>query len=235
MRRARTRSGSSAGCPSTTLSSRPSSTSASGSITAAPRCSRTAPRSIRKGIGCGCPTTSSARCSPGTSTSSPGPSSATRLPAILRTTCLQAFEPVRPCAHDDERCWLDVTKYLTQEWLDEARELAKDQPERAGASATIQYVVSGGPDGDVKYYWVLENGKLLKSQLGDIAEPEITMSLSYDDSVSVQNGELDPNAAFMQGRMKVSGNMGKLMQLLPLTMSPEYKALQEEIRKITEY
>jgi len=128
-----------------------------------------------------------------------------------------------------------VTKYLTQEWLDEARELAKDQPERAGASATIQYVVSGGPDGDVKYYWVLENGKLLKSQLGDIAEPEITMSLSYDDSVSVQNGELDPNAAFMQGRMKVSGNMGKLMQLLPLTMSPEYKALQEEIRKITEY
>lgn len=128
-----------------------------------------------------------------------------------------------------------MTKYLTQEWLDEARELAKDQPERAGASATIQYVVSGGPDGDVKYYWVLENGKLLKSQLGDIAEPEITMSLSYDDSVSVQNGELDPNAAFMQGRMKVSGNMGKLMQLLPLTMSPEYKALQEEIRKITEY
>ena len=128
-----------------------------------------------------------------------------------------------------------MTRYLTQEWLDEARELAKDQPERAGASATIQYVVTGGPDGDVKYYWVLENGKLLESQLGDIAEPEITMTLSYDDSVSVQQGELDPNAAFMQGRMKVSGNMGKLMQLLPLTMSPEYKALQEQIRAITEY
>ena len=128
-----------------------------------------------------------------------------------------------------------MPKYLTQEWLDEARELAKDQPERPGASATIQYVVSGGLDGDVKYYWVLENGKLLESQLGDIAEPEITMTLSYDDSVSVQQGELDPNAAFMQGRMKVSGNMGKLMQLMPLTMSPEYKALQEQIRAITEY
>lgn len=128
-----------------------------------------------------------------------------------------------------------MPKYLTQQWLDEAREMAKDQPERPGASATIQYVVTAGPDGDVKYYWVLENGKLLESQLGDIAEPEITMALSYDDSVSVQQGELDPNAAFMQGRMKVSGNMGKLMQLMPLTMSPEYKALQEQIRAITEY
>lgn len=128
-----------------------------------------------------------------------------------------------------------MTKYLTQEWLDEARELAKDQPERPGASTTIQYVVNGGPDGDIKYYWVLENGRLLESQLGEIAEPEVTMTLSYDDSVSVQKGELDANAAFMQGRMKVAGNMGKVMALMPLTMSPEYKAVQEQIRAITEY
>jgi hypothetical protein len=39
----------------------------------------------------------------------------------------------------------------------------------------------------------------------------------------------------MQGRVKVTGNMAKLMSLLPLTNAPEYKALQEEIGKITEY
>ena len=128
-----------------------------------------------------------------------------------------------------------MPKYLTQEWLDEARELAKDQPERPGASATIQYVVNGGAHGGVKYYWVIDNGRLLESHLGEIAEPEITMTLSYDDSVRVQQGELDPNAAFMQGRMKVTGNMGKLMMLMPLTMSPEYKAVQEQIRAITKY
>jgi putative sterol carrier protein len=128
-----------------------------------------------------------------------------------------------------------MPKYLTQEWLDEARELAKDQPERPGASTSIQYVVTGGPDGDIKYYWVLENGKLLESQLGEIAEPEITMTSTYEDSVKIQQGELDANAAFMQGRMKVAGNMGKLMSLMPLTMSPEYKAIQERIRAVTEY
>ena len=126
-------------------------------------------------------------------------------------------------------------QFLTQKWLDEARELAKDQPERPGASTSIQYVVTGGPDGDIKYYWVLENGKLLESQLGEIADPEITMTSTYEDSVKIQQGELDPNAAFMQGRMKVAGNMGKLMSLMPLTMSPEYKATQEKIRAVTEY
>jgi putative sterol carrier protein len=128
-----------------------------------------------------------------------------------------------------------MAKYMTQEWLDEARKLAEGQPERPGASAKMQYVLTGGPEGDVKYYWVLENGKLLESKLGELPDVDFTMTLSYDDSVKVQKGELDANAAFMQGRMKVTGNMGKLMQLMPLTNSPEYKTLQEDIANITEY
>ncbi|HEY3241432.1 MAG TPA: SCP2 sterol-binding domain-containing protein, partial [Acidimicrobiia bacterium] len=86
-----------------------------------------------------------------------------------------------------------------------------------------------------KYFWVLEDGKILDSQLGDIDDSDFTLTMTYDDAVKVQRGELDPNAAFMQGRMKVSGNMAKLMSLLPLTNSPEYRALQEEIRGITDY
>ncbi len=128
-----------------------------------------------------------------------------------------------------------MAKYLTQEWLDQSRERAKDQPERPGSSAKMQYVVTGGPEGDIKYYWVLEDGKLLESQLGEIADPDFTMTSTYEDSVAIAKGTLDANAAFMQGKMKVAGNTGKLMTLLPLTMSPEYKALQEQIRGLTEY
>ena len=128
-----------------------------------------------------------------------------------------------------------MSKYLTQEWLDETAKMGDSQPERPGASARMQYVITGGPEGDIKYYWILENGKILESKLGELSDADFTMTLTYDDSVKVQKGELDPNAAFMQGRMKVTGNMGKLMTLMPLTNSPEYKALQEEIREITEY
>jgi putative sterol carrier protein len=125
--------------------------------------------------------------------------------------------------------------YLSQEWLDAQRDLAQEFSERPGATARMQYHVKDGPAGDIEYYWVVENGKLLEAQLGDDADAEFTLTLSYDDSVKIQNGDLDPNAAFMQGRMKVTGNMGKLMSLLPLTQSPEYKAIQEKIRAVTEY
>ncbi len=128
-----------------------------------------------------------------------------------------------------------MAKYLTQEWLDNQRELAQEFPERPGATARMQYHVTGGPEGDIDYFWVLENGTLLQSELGQDPDADFTLTLSYDDSVKMQKGELDPNAAFMQGRMKVTGNMGKLMSLLPLTQSDDYKAIQVEIRKITEY
>ena len=128
-----------------------------------------------------------------------------------------------------------MAKFLTQEWLDEGRKLAEGQPERPGATARMQYVVTGGPEGEVQYYWVLENGKLVESSLGELSDAEVTLSQSYDDAVRIQKGELDANAAFMQGRVKVTGNMAKLMSLLPITNSPEYKALQGEILAITEF
>lgn len=128
-----------------------------------------------------------------------------------------------------------MAQYLSQEWLDETRVLAEGQPERPGASAQMQYVVSGGPGGDIKYYWILQDGKLLESALGTAPEPDLTLTLTYEDSVKVQRGELDANAAFMQGRMKVAGNMAKFMQLLPLTTSPEYQSLQDQVRNITTF
>ena len=127
-----------------------------------------------------------------------------------------------------------MAKYLTQEWLDNQRELAQEFPERPGATARMQYHVTGGPEGDIDYFWVLENGTLLQSELGQDPDADFTLTLSYDDSVKIQKGELDPNAAFMQGRMKVTGNMGTLMSLLPLPQSAEYKAIQEKIRAVTD-
>ncbi len=128
-----------------------------------------------------------------------------------------------------------MSKWLTQEWLDETCRMADSQPERPGASARMQYVVTGGPDGEVRYYWILENGKLQESKLGDLDGAEVTMTQTYDDAMKIQKGELDANAAFMQGRIKVAGNMAKLMALMPLTNAPEYKELQKQIQEITEY
>jgi len=128
-----------------------------------------------------------------------------------------------------------MTKYLSQDWLDRARGMAAAQPERPGATAAIQWLVAKGPDGDIAYWWQLRDGRLAESALGKLDEPDITLSLSYEDSVKIQKGDLDADAAFMQGRMKVAGDMGIFMQLLPLTHSSEYQALQAELRELAEY
>lgn len=128
-----------------------------------------------------------------------------------------------------------MPKWLTQEWFDEQKRLAEDQPERPGATARMQYVVTGGPDGDIRFYWILEDGKLIENKLGTLEDPELTLTQSYEDAKKIQTGELDAQAAFMQGRIKAEGNMAKLLALMPITNSPEYRALQERIREITEY
>lgn len=128
-----------------------------------------------------------------------------------------------------------MAKYLSQEWLDLQKDLAQEFPERPGATARMQYVVTGAPEGDAKYYTVIDNGKITENSLGEDDQAEFTLTSTYDDSVKVLKGELDPNAAFMQGKMKVTGNMGKLMSLMPLTQSPEYKAIQAKLADQTEY
>jgi putative sterol carrier protein len=128
-----------------------------------------------------------------------------------------------------------MAKYLTQEWLDLQTELAQSFPEKPNATARMQTVVTGAPDGDVSYYTIIENGKIIENKLGVDEQAEFTMTQGYDDSVKVLKGELDANAAFMQGRVKVTGNMGKLMSLMPLTQSPEYKAIQSDVASKTEF
>lgn len=129
-----------------------------------------------------------------------------------------------------------MARHLSQEWLDEGRRLAADQPERPGASADIQYVVTGAPDGDVRYWWIVQDGRLIDSQLGDLGErADFTLTMPYEVSLAIAKGELDPNVAFMQGRMKCAGDVGKLMQLIPITGSPEYRTLQDELRVVTDF
>jgi predicted lipid carrier protein YhbT len=128
-----------------------------------------------------------------------------------------------------------VSTWLTDEWFDQTRALAVDQPERPGLSARMQFVVTGGTDGDVRYYWVLEDGHLIQSGLGDVKDADVTLSTARSDAVAMAKGDLDPNVAFMQGRMKVAGSMGIMMRLLPVTNTPEYQNLRRQIAAITEF
>lgn len=128
-----------------------------------------------------------------------------------------------------------MVKYLSQAWLDLQKALAKDLPERPGATARVQYVVTGTPDGEVRYVQAVVDGRLDEIALGDDAAAELTLTQTWADALQIAKGELDASAAFMQGRVKVTGDMGKVMALMPLTQSEEYQATLAQVSAQTEY
>lgn len=129
-----------------------------------------------------------------------------------------------------------MAKYLTQEWLDLQTKLANEtQPERPNVNVRLQYVVTGTPEGDVKHYWVLDKGRITDNAFGELPDAEVTLITKYEDAVRIQKGETNTNTAFMQGKVKVSGNKVKMLTLLPVTMSAEYKQFQEQLASETEF
>lgn len=125
-------------------------------------------------------------------------------------------------------------KFLSQEWCDATRAMAADQLVCPGVTARIQYVVTGGPDGDVRCSWELEDGRLAASRPGTITDPDVTITAPALEWARIVRGELDASVAFMQGTMKVSGSMGVFLRLLPLTQSPAGAELRDRVREITE-
>ena len=107
-------------------------------------------------------------------------------------------------------------KYLSQEWIDAYNTaLAGDDAVQAalkGKNAALQMVISGAPQGEVRYWLRLADGSA-SAGLGDATDAEVTISQSYETSAQVDKGELDGQKAFMQGKVKISGKMLKMMQL----------------------
>ena len=63
----------------------------------------------------------------------------------------------------------------------------------------------------------------------------MTLTATWSDAVAMERGELDPNVAFMQGRLKVAGSMGLVLELLPLARTPEDRERRRRAAALTEF
>ena len=73
-------------------------------------------------------------------------------------------------------------------------------PERPGATPRMQYVVTGAPDGDVKYYTVIENGKITREQLGEDADAEFTLTAPTTTRSRCSRASSTPTPRSCRGR-----------------------------------
>jgi putative sterol carrier protein len=110
-----------------------------------------------------------------------------------------------------------AVKFLTEEWastMTDALNSSEDFKKAAsGQQVKLQQVVTDAPDGgEAKYYFTLSDGTA-EVAVGELSDAEATLTQSYDTAVAITKQELNAQNAFMQGKLKISGNMMKLMQL----------------------
>ena len=107
-----------------------------------------------------------------------------------------------------------MAKFLSEAW---AKEVSSALNGHEGfknaigaAELGIQFSVEGAPEGDVDYY-LKSSGGISNLGLGALDDPDVTVSQSYDTATAISKGDLNTQTAFMTGKLKVSGNLAKLM------------------------
>jgi len=79
-----------------------------------------------------------------------------------------------------------------------------------------QFDITGGPGGKSQTWTVdVKTGKGSVS-VGKPTAPDCTLTLSDDDFVGLMTGALNSQSLFMQGKLKIKGNMGLAMKLSKL-------------------
>jgi putative sterol carrier protein len=107
-----------------------------------------------------------------------------------------------------------VSKFLSDEWAaDVTAALNSHEGFKnavGDAELGIQFSTSDAPDGDVDYYLQTGGGNATLA-LGTLDGADVTVSQGYDTATAISKGELNTQSAFMTGKLKVSGNLAKLM------------------------
>lgn len=108
-----------------------------------------------------------------------------------------------------------AVQFLSQEWADALTSaLNADDAFRqaaAGQNVSLQQVITK-PEGDVHYWTRLDDG-VISFGLGDLEAPEATITQSYETAVGLATRQTNAVMAFMTGKIKVAGDMGRLMGL----------------------
>jgi len=107
-----------------------------------------------------------------------------------------------------------VSKFLTEEWASDVTAALNAHEGFRNAIGTadlaIQFNVSDSPEGEVDYYLHAGGGSATMG-LGTLEGADVTVKQTYDTATAVSKGELNTQTAFMTGKLKVSGNLAKLM------------------------
>jgi putative sterol carrier protein len=131
-------------------------------------------------------------------------------------------------------------EFLTEEWMAEAKRIRDEAGAPSAPPAHVirmNQIVTGAPFNDgaeIHAHLDTSEGEM-KMDLGHIEDPDLTVTIDYDTAKAIFV-EQNPQAgmqAFMAGKIKIQGDMTKMMAMQQSAPDPEAIALAEKIKEMT--
>jgi putative sterol carrier protein len=135
-----------------------------------------------------------------------------------------------------------VAKYafLSQEWMDEARKIREEYRGKTQPMAhqvRMNQVITSVPfgEGTINAHMDSSSGEM-ETELGHLDNAEVTVTLDYDTAkaIFVDGNPQAGMQAFMAGKIKIQGDMTKLMAMQQVSPDPAAQEIQQKIKDITE-
>lgn len=91
-------------------------------------------------------------------------------------------------------------------------------------NTTIQFEIGTGVRDTTVFHVELDDGAIGASATGPAEAPDITMIMPPGVFAAVVARELPVDEGYMQGRIKVRGNVGRMLSVMPVLMSEPWTA-----------
>ena len=131
-------------------------------------------------------------------------------------------------------------QFLTPEWVAEAKKIREEFDGQAPAPAHVvrmTQVITEVPfgDTDIKAFMDTSEGAM-NMDLGELENPDLTVTIDYETAkaIIVDGNPQAGMQAFMAGKIKVQGDMTKMMALQAGGSDPVAAQVAERIQAITE-
>ena len=129
--------------------------------------------------------------------------------------------------------------FLSDEWLEEAKKIREEYAGQSSPPAhavRMNQIVTDVPfgDGTIEAH-VDTSGGEMSMEMGHLENPDLTVTLDYATAkaILVDNNPQAGMQAFMAGKIKVQGDMTKMMALQSGAPDPSAAEIAAKIQEIT--
>jgi len=128
-----------------------------------------------------------------------------------------------------------MARFLSPEWFEEVKRATPPGEGQADGAdpLVLQQVVTGTPEGEVRYVVIVARSRVPRIEAAGGAEPDLTITVDWPTACAVAQGAVSTQQALMEGRLRVRGNLsllaGRLTELNGIDPVPA------EVRRTTTY